>query len=149
MFFKRLVAAVMALFISAAPAEALAQKLVEAGKTDCGILYIDTESVSTVKKDGKFYLTVFAEEKFTDESFLQVLRQGEDMQDASGAIYLYLFNSFGSEYFVASNYILSSDGKVCADLGAENMPRQVGRDKLMKNVYVMSIKILEQKKTYR
>lgn len=149
MFFKRLMAAVMAMFISAAPAQALAQNLVEAGKTDCGVLYIDSESVSTVKKDGKFYLAVFAEEKFTDAAFLQALRQGEDMQDASGAIYLYLFNSFGSEYFVASNYILSSDGKVCADLGAEELPRQVGNDKLMKNVYIMSLKILEQKHAYR
>lgn len=149
MFFKRLMAAVMAMFISAAPAQALAQNLVEAGKTDCGVLYIDSESVGTVKKDGKFYLAVFAEEKFTDAAFLQALRQSEDMQDASGAIYLYLFNSFGSEYFVASNYILSSDGKVCADLGAEELPRQVGNDKLMKNVYIMSLKILEQKHAYR
>ena len=35
------------------PLPTLAQTLLEAGKTDVGVLYIDSESVNTVKKDGK------------------------------------------------------------------------------------------------
>lgn len=35
------------------PLPTLAQSLLEAGKTDVGVLYIDSESVNTVKKDGK------------------------------------------------------------------------------------------------
>ena len=61
------------------PLPTLAQTLLEAGKTDVGVLYIDSESVSTVKKDGKYYLAFFTEEKYTDEAFLAALRQGEDM----------------------------------------------------------------------
>lgn len=59
------------------PLPTLAQTLLEAGKTDVGVLYIDSESVSTVKKDGKYYLAFFAEEKYTDEAFLAALRQGK------------------------------------------------------------------------
>ena len=82
------------------PLPTLAQTLLEAGKTDVGVLYIDSESVSTVKKDGKYYLAFFAEEKYTDEAFLAALRQGEDMQNAVSGISLYLFNTFGSEYTI-------------------------------------------------
>ena len=49
------------------PLPTLAQSLLEAGKTDVGVLYIDSESVNTVKKDGKYYLAFFAEEKYTDQ----------------------------------------------------------------------------------
>ena len=52
------------------PLPTLAQSLLEAGKTDVGVLYIDSESVNTVKKDGKYYLAFFAEEKYTDQTFL-------------------------------------------------------------------------------
>lgn len=59
---------------------AAAQNMQQAGKTDCGILYVDTDSAKTVKKDGQYYLALAAEEKYTDQEFLKSLRQGEDME---------------------------------------------------------------------
>ena len=41
------------------PLPTLAQTLLEAGKTDVGVLYIDGDSVNTVKKDGYYYLAFF------------------------------------------------------------------------------------------
>ena len=78
------------------PLPTLAQSLIEAGKTDVGVLYIDSESVNAIKKDGKYYLAFFAEEKYADQTFLASLRQGEGMQNAVSAVTLYLFNAFGN-----------------------------------------------------
>ncbi len=127
------------------PLPTLAQTLLEAGKTDVGVLYIDGDSVNTVKKDGYYYLAFFAEEKYTDAGFLAVLRQGEDMQNAASNISLYLFNTFGSEYFIGASYIVDADGKVCADLGADTTLKEVGNDKTMRNAYTMALKILQRK----
>ena len=68
------------------PLPTLAQTLLEAGKTDVGTLYIDSESVSTVKKERQILPYLLAEEKYTDEAFLAALRQGEDMQNAVSGI---------------------------------------------------------------
>ena len=127
------------------PLPTLAQTLLEAGKTDVGVLYIDGDSVNTVKKDGYYYLAFFAEEKYTDSGFLAALRQGEDMQNAASNISLYLFNTFGSEYFIGASYIVDAEGKVCADLGADTTPKEVGNDKTMRNAYTMALKILQRK----
>ena len=121
------------------PLPTLAQSLIEAGKTDVGVLYIDSESVNTVKKDGKYYLAFFAEEKYTDQTFLASLRQGEDMQNAVSAVTLYLFNTFGNEY------IIGSEGKVCADLGADMTPVDARNNATMRNAYTMALKILQRK----
>mgnify|MGYP003225111536 FL=1 len=129
------------------PLSGFAQTLLEAGKTDCGVLYVDTDSISTVKKDGKYYLAVFAEEKYTDVNFLSALRSGEDMQNAVSAIYLYLFNTYGNEYCIGANYIVDSEGKVCADLGSDMLPKEVSDNKTLKNVYAIALKILERKKS--
>lgn len=127
------------------PLPTLAQTLFEAGKTDVGILYLNSDSVSTVKKEGKYYLAFFAEEKYTDQTFLASLRQGEDMAGAASAITLYLFNIFGSEYFIGASYIVDSEGKVCADLGANTMPQDARGNKTLRNAYTMALKILQRK----
>ena len=114
------------------PLPTLAQSLLEAGKTDVGVLYIDSESVNTVKKDGKYYLAFFAEEKYTDQTFLASLRQGEDMAGAASAITL-------------ANYIVDSEGKVCADLGADMTPVDARNNATMRNAYTMALKILQRK----
>ena len=126
------------------PLPTLAQTLLEAGKTDVGVLYLDGDSVNTVKKDGKYYLAFFAEEKYTDQKFLASLRQGEDMQNAASGISLYLFNTFGSAYFIGASYIVDADGKVCADLGADTTLKYVGNDKTLRNAYTMALKILQR-----
>ena len=112
------------------PLPTLAQSLLEAGKTDVGVLYIDSESVNTVKKDGKYYAS---------------LRQGEDMAGAASAITLYLFNTFGNEYIIGANYIVDSEGKVCADLGADMTPVDARNNATMRNAYTMALKILQRK----
>ena len=99
------------------PLPTLAQTLLEAGKTDVGVLYIDSESVNTVKKDGKYDRAFFAEEKYTDEAFLAALRQGEDMQNAVSGISLYLFNTFGSEYTIGASYVVDAGRKLCGGCG--------------------------------
>ena len=127
------------------PLPTLAQTLLEAGQTDVGILYIDGDSVNTVKKDGYYYLAFFAEEKYTDQSFLASLRQGEDMAKATSSISLYLFNTFGSQYFIGASYIVDADGNVCADLGADTEMKDVGNNKTLRNAYTMALKLLERK----
>ena len=127
------------------PLPSLAQTPLEAGKTDVGVLYIDADSINTVKKDGYYYLAFFAEEKYTDAAFLAALRQGEDMQNAASNISLYLFNTFGSEYFIGASYIVDNEGKVCADLGADTTLKEVGNDKTMRNAYTIALKILQRK----
>ena len=49
-----------------------AQTLQFAGPTKVGDLYVDTDKTSAVKKDGAYYLTVFAEEKYTNKVFLRI-----------------------------------------------------------------------------
>ena len=127
------------------PLPTLAQTLLEAGKTDVGVLYLDGDSVNTVKKDGKYYLAFFAEEKYTDQKFLASLRQGEDMQNAAGNISLYLFNTYGSSYFIGASYVIDADGNVCADLGADTKLKAVGNNKTLRNAYTMALKILERR----
>lgn len=131
------------------PLPTLAQTLLEAGKTDVGVLYIDSDSVNTVKKDGRYYLAFFAEEKYTDAAFLASLRQGEDMAGAASSVSLYLFNTFGSEYIIGASYIVDDKGNVCADLGADTTPKAVGSDKTMRNAYTMALKILQRKTASR
>ncbi len=131
------------------PLPTLAQTLLEAGKTDVGVLYIDSDSVNTVKKDGRYYLAFFAEEKYTDAAFLASLRQGEDMAGAASSVSLYLFNTFGSEYIIGASYIVDDKGNVCADLGADTTPKAVGGDKTMRNAYTMALKILQRKTAAR
>ena len=126
------------------PLPTLAQTLLEAGQTDVGVLYIDGDSVNTVKKDGYYYLAFFAEEKYTDQNFLAALRQGEDMANATSSVSLYLFNTFGSQYFIGASYIVDADGKVCADLGADTTLKYVGNDKTLRNAYTMALKILQR-----
>ncbi len=127
------------------PLPTLAQTLLEAGKTDVGVLYLDGDSVNTVRKDGKYYLAFFAEEKYTDQKFLASLRQGEDMQNAVSGISLYLFNTYGSAYFIGASYVIDADGNVCADLGADTKLKAVGNNKTLRNAYTMALKILERR----
>lgn len=67
----------------------------EVGKSDFGVVYIDTDTVDTVKKDNMYYLIVSVEERYTDETFLQQLRQSEETKDAVSALDLYMFTNTG------------------------------------------------------
>ena len=86
-----------------------AQELKFAGATVLGNLYVDTAKTSTVHKAGAYYLTVFAEERYTDKIFLQEIRKDEDLQNVVGAVYLYLFDNRGSSYCIAAHYLTKND----------------------------------------
>ena len=124
-----------------------AQGLQFAGTTDIGNLYVDTSKTSTVQKAGAYYLTVFAEEKYTDKIFLQEIRKDEDLQNVVGAVYLYLFDNRGSSYCIAAHYLVDAKGQVCLDYGSDmQMKALSAQDKTMLNAYTMCLKALENKK---
>lgn len=52
------------------PLPTLAQSLLEAGKTDVGVLYIDSESVSTVKKTANITLPSLPKKNTQTRAFL-------------------------------------------------------------------------------
>ena len=127
-----------------------AQELKFAGATDLGNLYVDTAKTSTVHKAGAYYLTVFAEERYTDKIFLQEIRKDEDLQNVVGAVYLYLFDNRGSSYCIAAHYLIDAKGKVCLDYGGDmQMKALSAKDKTMLNAYTLCLKALENKKRFQ
>ena len=127
-----------------------AQELKFAGATDLGNLYVDTAKASTVHKAGAYYLTVFAEERYTDKIFLQEIRKDEDLQNVVGAVYLYLFDNRGSSYCIAAHYLVDAKGKVCLDYGGNMQMRKLtAKDTTMINAYTMCLKALENKKRFQ
>ena len=144
-----IIIAVFVLFCLSLTLPAAAQKMQKAGNTDCGTLYVDTDTVKTVKKDGQYYLAVAAEERYTDAEFLASLRQGEDMQQATAAVYLYLFDNRGANYCIAAAYIVDTEGKVCADVGSNMTLLPVGKDKTMSNAYSIALKALENRNRFQ
>ena len=129
---------------------AQAQGLQFAGATDLGNLYVDTAKTSTLHKAGAYYLTVFAEEKYTDKVFLTELRKDEDLVNVVGAVYLYLFDNKGSSYCIAANYLVDDKGQVCLDYGSDmQMKSLTANDKTMLNAYTMCLKALENKKRFQ
>ena len=124
-----------------------AQTLQFAGPTKVGDLYVDTDKTSAVKKDGAYYLTVFAEEKYTNKVFLSNLHKNERLKDVVGAVYLYLFDNRGSSYCVAAKYLVDDKGQVCLDYGSDMKMKQLtAKDITMLNAYTLCLKALENKK---
>ena len=121
------------------------QNLQKAGETDVGVLYVDVDSVQSLSKSGQLYLAVFAEEQYTDADFLNLLHEDESLQNAVGAMYLYLFNSNGTEYTKAAHYIIDKDNKVCLDMGGETAVQQTNGNKEMLNVYTKALDALNKK----
>lgn len=121
------------------------QNLQKAGETDVGVLYVDVDSAQSLSKDGQLYLAVFAEEQYTDADFLNLLHEDESLQNAVGAMYLYLFNSNGTEYTKAAHYIIDKDNKVCLDMGGEAAVQQTKGNKEMLNVYTKALDALNKK----
>lgn len=121
------------------------QNLQKAGETYVGVLYVDVDSAQSLSKDGQLYLAVFAEEQYTDADFLNLLHEDESLQNAVGAMYLYLFNSNGTEYTKAAHYIIDKDNKVCLDMGGETAVQQTKGNKEMLNVYTKALDALNKK----
>ena len=142
-----LVAFLTSLFFCSVDVQAQVQGLQIAGSTQVGTLYVDTNKTSAVKKDGAHYLTVFAEEKYTNQVFLSNLHKNEKLKEVVGAIYLFLFDNRGSSYCVAAKYLVDAQGQVCLDCGSNmKMKSLTVNDKTMLNAYTLCLKSLENKK---
>ena len=142
-----IVAFVSNLFFGNSDVQAQVQGLQIAGSTKVGTLYVDTNKTSAVKKDGAHYLTVFAEEKYTNQVFLSDLHKNEKLKEVVGAIYLFLFDNRGSSYCVAAKYLVDAQGQVCLDCGSNmKMKSLTVNDKTMLNAYTLCLKSLENKK---
>lgn len=122
--------------------EAQSNKLI--GETNTGIVYIDTDTIETVKKDEIFYLIVSAEEHYKESSFLTELRKDEDLKDTISSMTLYMFTSDGRYYCTPQKYLIDSEGKVCGDLGSD-MNLKVINDKIIAEIYTSALKTLEDK----
>ena len=152
MKWKSIILSIVAFFSNmfSAPVDVSAQGLQMAGATDLGILYVDTAKTSTLQKEGVHYLTVFAEEKYTDMLFLEELRKDEDLVNVVGAVYLYLFDNRGSSYCIAANYLVDAKGQVCLDYGSDmQMKSLTAKDATMINAYTMCLKALENKMRFQ
>lgn len=120
----------------------------EIGNTDFGKLYIDTKSIETVKKDDVYYLVVNAEEYYTDKKFLNELHKNENLKNAIGATYLYMFSSDGKYYCVPQSYLFDKEEKICLNLGSDLNLKTIDKDILV-SVYSKSLDVLsEQKRLY-
>lgn len=126
--------------------EVEAQGLEFAGTTKVGSLYVDTGKTYPVKKEGAYYLAVFAEEKYTNQVFLTEIRKNEKLKNVAGAVYLYLFDNRGSSYCTAAKYFVDAKGQVCLDYGSDmQMKALTAQDKTMLNAYTLCLKALENK----
>ena len=153
MKWKSIILSIVAFFTNlfSSPNEVQAQVQVQgiqiAGSTKVGTLYVDTDKTSAVKKEGAHYLTVFAEEKFTDQVFLTNLRKNKKLKDVVGAVYLFLFDNRGSSYCIAANCLVDAQGQVCLDYGSDmQMKSLTAKDATMINAYTMCLKALENKR---
>lgn len=149
MIWKKFCLIFLLLLICLVPLPAGAQNLEQVGKTDVGILFVDTDNVQSVKQDGIFYLAVLAYEKFTDAEYLQALREDEDLAQATGAVYMYLFDNRGANYCIASHYIVDAETKICVDLGVDMRLQSCAGNKTLLEAYTKALKALENKNRWR
>ncbi len=152
MKWKSIILSIIAFFTNlfSSPTEVQAQGLQLAGATKVGALYVDTDKTSAVKKEGLYYLTVFAEEKYTDQVFLTKLRKDKSLKDVVGAVYLFLFDNRGSSYCIAKKCLVDDQGQVCLDYGSDMQIKSLTvNDKTMLNAYTLCLKALENKKRWQ
>lgn len=138
----------VAIFIWLYPNNKVQAQQQEVGKSDFGTVYIDTDTIDTVKKDNTFYLIVSVEEVYTDEAFLQYLQQGEDTKDAVSAIDLYMFTNDGRFYCTPQRYLVDKDGKICADLGSDMQMKSIDK-KIISNIYTSALNFLKDKQRFQ
>ncbi len=118
------------------------------GNSDYGIMYIYPDTVEAVKKDGRYYVVVSAEDRYTDKQFLAELRQGENMQNVVSTLCLYMFTNDGRFYCMPQRYLIDNEGKVCVDLGSDMQFRGID-EKILTQVYTASLKVLESKQRFQ
>lgn len=126
--------------------EAQTNKMI--GETNTGVVYIDIDTIETVKKGENFYLIVSAEEHYKESSFLTELRKDEDLKDTVSSLTLYMFTNDGRYYCMPQRYLIDSQGKVCGDLGSD-MKLQMIDDEIISKIYVNALKTLEDKQRFK
>lgn len=126
--------------------EAQTNKMV--GETNIGVVYIDTDTIETVKKGENFYLIVSAEEHYKESSFLTELRKDEDLKDTVSSMTLYMFTNDGRYYCTPQKYLIDSEGKVCGDLGSDMSLKMID-DKIIAEIYTSALKTLEDKNRFQ
>ena len=126
--------------------EAQTNKII--GETNTGVVYIDIDTIETVKKGENFYLIVSAEEHYKESSFLTELRKDEDLKDTVSSLTLYMFTNDGRYYCMPQRYLIDSQGKVCGDLGSD-MKLQMIDDEIISKIYVNALKTLENKQRFK
>ena len=126
--------------------EAQTNKII--GETNTGVVYIDIDTIETVKKGENFYLIVSAEEHYKESSFLTELRKDEDLKDTVSSLTLYMFTNDGRYYCMPQRYLIDSQGKVCGDLGS-SMQLQMIDDEIIFKIYTNALKTLEDKNRFR
>lgn len=123
-------------------------QLQEVGKSDFGTVYIDTNTIDTVKKNNVYYLIVSVEERYTDETFLQQLRQSEETKDAVSALDLYMFTNDGRYYCIPQRFLVDKNGKVCSNLGSDMQMKPID-EKIISDIYVKALKVLEDRQRFQ
>ena len=113
------------------------------GDSGTGTVYLLTESVQPVQKDGSRYLVAAAEEVYTDADFLADLHSDESTRDAASELTLYMFTSDGRYYCIVQRYLLDSEGRTCADLGGDMQLQMIG-DKLTADIYTAALDVLKE-----
>lgn len=126
--------------------EAQTNKII--GETNTGVVYIDIDTIETVKKGENFYLIVSAEEHYKESSFLTELRKDEDLKDTISSLTLYMFTNDGRYYCMPQRYLIDSQGKVCGNLGSD-MKLQMIDDEIISKIYVNALKTLENKQRFK
>ena len=129
-----------------APEKVQTDSFVLAGKTSLGMLYVDIDKAGIVQKEGQYYLTVYAKEKYTDMALLRTLRKKKALKNVTSAVYLYLFDNQCSSYSIVANYLVDDEGTICLDCGSNMQMKEVAADNTaLLNAYTLCLKALELK----
>lgn len=108
---------------------------VRIGGSVTGELYADRDSLQPYTKDGHLYLGLMVQEKFTSDEFLEIMRKNPGLEKLASSLTLYMFQIKEQRYFIASQFYLDSEDKVCLDLGAEQFLRPVSSDDAVKMIF--------------
>ena len=124
---------------------ALASGLTKLGDTAGGAMYMNTEAVQPLRKDGELFLLVQLEEHYTNKDFLARLRASKpQLQKVTAASYLYMFTNKGTHYCLPQRLLLNQDETVAYDLG-QDMKLQPVKSRILVRAYENALQILERK----
>lgn len=113
---------------------------VRVGGSVSGELYADRDSLQPYTKNGSLYLGLMVQEKYTNAEFLRIMHKNPGLEKLASSLTLYMFQVKGESYFVASQFYLDDEDKVCLDLGADKVVRPVNSDPIVKLLFEYSLR---------